>query len=174
MDRVVVQSYAAGESFCNIPDPTTPHDARFSFQHCVAVALLNGEPCLDDFEAAALTDPIVAALRAKIVVEQKADLTSAFPRNMGARLIVTFKDGTSKRMSTEHAPGDPELPMSAAAIRAKFNNNLRSAHASIDLADRLGNAVQNLDKEPSISVFEQHLDDLSDVISSSQNRDISQ
>ncbi len=173
IDRVVVQTYAAGRNFCDMPDPATAHEARFSFQHCVAVALLQGEPELGDFDAAALAHPAIAALRTRIQVHDDADLTAAFPQKMGARLAVTLKDGTTRRMSTENAPGDPEQPMSAAAIRAKFHRNLQAAGIYSDLADNLGAAVQDLDSTLSLQSLGQHLDEVSSIISNPQTKDVS-
>lgn len=174
VDRIVVQTYAAGLNFCDMPNPTTAHEARFSFQHCVAVTLLHGEPALGDFHAVALANPVIAALRAKILVQDDADLTAAFPRKMGAAMIVTFNDRTSRSMSAENAPGDPELPMSAAAIRAKFHRNLQAAGVSVDLADHLGAAVLDLGSTPSLRKLEQHLDNVSATISNSQTKEVLQ
>ena len=174
IDQIIVQSYAAGRNFCDIPDPVTAHDARFSFQHCVAVTLLQGEPSLGDFDAAALANPAIAALRTKILVQDDADLTAAFPHKMGARLIVTFKDGTTRNMSTENAPGDPEQPMSTGAVQAKFRRNLQAAGVPGDLADHLGAAVLDLDATPSIQPLAQYLDDVSAIISIPQTKDVSQ
>ena len=171
--QVVVQTYAAGRNFCDMPDPATAHEARFSFQHCVAVALLQGEPELGDFDAAALANPAIAALRTRIQVHDDADLTAAFPQKMGARLAVTHKDGTTRSISTENAPGDPEHPMSAAAIRAKFHRNLQAAGVSSDLAHHLGAAVQDLDSTLSLKSLGQHLDDVSSIISNPQTKDVS-
>lgn len=174
IDQIVVQSYAAGRNFCDMPDPVTAHEARFSFQHCVAVALLQGAPVLGDFDAAALANPATAALRTKILVQNDADLTAAFPHKIGARLIVALKDGTKRSMSTDNAPGDPEHPMSSAAIRAKFQRNLQAAGVSSDLADYLGAAVLDLDSTPSLQTLGQYLDDASDLISNPQAKDASQ
>lgn len=174
VDKVVVESYQAGQNFCDMPNPVTAHEARFSFQHCVAVTLLQGEPALGDFEAAALVNPVTAALRSQIQVQEDAGLSAAFPDKMGAGLMVRFRDGTTKSMSTDHAPGDPEQPMSLDAIRAKFHGNLQAAGVSGDLADRLGTAVLNLEATPSIQPLGQCLDELSSIISNPQAKDVSQ
>ncbi len=172
IDQIVVQTYAAGRNFCDIPDPATAHEARFSFQHCVAVALLQGEPELGDFDSTALADPAIAALRGKVLVHDDAELTAAFPQKMGARLMLTFKDGTGTSMSTENAPGDPEHPMSAAAIKAKFHRNLQAAGVSGDLSDHLGAAVLDLNSTQSLQPLGQHLDDASNIISNPQSKDV--
>ncbi len=174
IDQIVIQSYQAGRHFCDMSNPVTAHEARFSFQHCVAVTLLQGEPALSDFHAAALANPAVAALRTKILVQDDTDLTAAFPHKMGARVTVTFKNGTTKSRSTENAPGDPEHPMSPAEIRAKFHRNLQAAGVSGDLADRLGAAVLGLDSRSPIQPLAQYLDDVSAIISNSQAKDVSQ
>lgn len=174
IDKVVIESYEAGRDFCDMPDPVTAHEARFSFQHCVAVTLLQGEPALGDFEAAALVSPATAALRSKILVRDDAELTAAFPDKMGAGLIVTFNDGTTTSMSTDDAPGDPEQPMSPQAIQAKFRRNLQAAGVSGDLADDLGAAALHLDSTPSIRTLAQYLDDVSVIISNPHAKGVSQ
>jgi hypothetical protein len=93
---------------------------------------------------------------------------------MGAAMIVTFNDGTTRSMSAENASGDPELPMSAAAICAKFHRNLQAAGVSVDLADHLGAAVLDLGSTTSLLKLEQYLDDVSATISNSQTKEVLQ
>ena len=124
--RIEITSYAAAIEFCDQPDPQTPHDARFSLQHCVAVALTQGNLGAQDTEQQALADPWIAALRRKTRVTEAPGLTAAFPRKMGAALAITGQEGTLYKAAADNALGDPEQPLDAAALSQKFHSNLAS------------------------------------------------
>ena len=81
---VTVQTYAAAVTFCDQPQPRTSLEAKFSFQQAMAVVLLHGTPTLAMFEPAAINDPAIAALRAKVRVEEAARYTGAYPSHFGS------------------------------------------------------------------------------------------
>ncbi|WP_424966707.1 MmgE/PrpD family protein [Dinoroseobacter sp. S375] len=142
--RVEVATYGAALTFCDNPAPETAHEARFSLQHCLAVALTRGAPGLADFEAAARADPVLADLRARITLCEDAGMTAAFPRQMGARLTLWSPDGAARSRSRATAPGDPEDPLSTAAINAKAHRNLCHGGASPEAATGLIEACHAL------------------------------
>ncbi|WP_247869292.1 MmgE/PrpD family protein [Ahrensia sp. R2A130] len=145
---IVADTYEAGQVFCNNPEPKTAAEARFSFQHCAAIALLYGPPTLDHFDDRSLVDEAVITLRNRISVQVDAGLTEAFPATMGASIAVTLSDGTVLRDTTRHAPGDPQLLMSGAAIREKFIANANHGGVARGDAERLADAVLHLPGQP--------------------------
>ena len=148
IEGIEVHSYGAGVAFCDAPAPASDHAARFSFQHCVAVALLRGAPRVADFGAAARADAAIAGLCRRITVREDADLTAAFPGRMGAHVVIARTGASPLKESVASAPGDPEDPLTVAQILAKFHANAVTAGLDAAAADRLQEAVLGLPEAP--------------------------
>ncbi len=138
-----VETYRDSVLFCDKPAPTTPPEAKFSLQHSVAVALIHGDASLDRFEPSALTDPEIAAMRARVSVAVADDLTAAYPARFGARLIATAR-GVEHRIEALDALGDPENPLSPDAVRSKARALMAWGGMNPDAADALIAAVEGL------------------------------
>ena len=142
-DTVRVETYRDSVLFCDKPAPTTVPEAKFSLQHSVAVALIRGDAGLDSFEPATLTDPEIAAMRARVSVAMADDLTATYPARFGARLIAM--EGTVEhRIETLDALGDPENPLSPGAICDKARALMAWGGMSPEAAERLIAAVRGL------------------------------
>lgn len=115
-----IETYADAVLFCDRPVPQTPAEARFSLQHAVAVALADGPPQLAAFETPALARRDLAALRDCTSVAADAGFTARYPAHFGAAVTVRDAAGRRHRAEMPDAWGDPENPMDAAAVRAKF------------------------------------------------------
>lgn len=110
-----VESYADALAFCDKPVPRTPGEAKFSLQHVVAVIAVRGKPTLADFEADAIADPALAAVRSRVTVAEDRTLTARYPAHFGARIIAG-----GATVEVADALGDPENPVDEAAIVAKL------------------------------------------------------
>lgn len=144
IDRVRLQTYAAAVEFCDCPDPQSACQARFSLQHCVAVALLTGDLRIEDSQPGALSHPAVANLRKRIEIEDVQAFTDAFPVTMGAKLEVMETCGTTHVAQTAHAPGDPESPMDDEDLVQKFRANLEWAGVCGSVVDDLAATICDL------------------------------
>ncbi len=133
IEGVTVHTYAAAIDFCDTASPQNSHQARFSLQHCVAVALKRGRLRLADVQQAALGDADLVRLRGLIRLVEDPKLSAAFPHRMGARLDIDGLGETRQSAAAEDAPGDPEKPMDEAALTEKFLANL--AWADVGQAD---------------------------------------
>jgi 2-methylcitrate dehydratase PrpD len=122
---VVVRAYADAIAFCDRMSPRTEIEAKFSLQHAVAVALLDGPPTLAAFAPDAIRRADVAALRARVRVVEDAALSAAYPRHFGAEVEA---DGVMARVAD--ALGDPENPLSREAVIGKARGLLHHAGAS--------------------------------------------
>lgn len=93
---------------------TNERDARVSIPHCAAVALLSGAGGLAEFSNAAVQDPAVAALRARIQVR----LDASSPRGAATVTVVT---ASGRRASTTvlHAKGSATHPLTDGEIAEK-------------------------------------------------------
>ncbi len=103
----VVETYPAAVTFCDKPDPRTSLEAKFSFQHAVAVMVRRGALELDDFEPAAIADPATAALRARVAVMASPDYGARYPLAYGSGVRATLADGRLVRRDVACASGDP-------------------------------------------------------------------
>ncbi len=107
--EIVIETYADALAFCDNPNPKTPHQAKFSLQHAVAIVATSGVPTLADFEPAAIRK--LAKARARVTVRECKDITARYPLHYGAR--VTCNKQAVEMIDTL---GDPERPMSEAQI----------------------------------------------------------
>src|SRR6185503_21119522 len=93
--------------------PTTKETADHSFYYCVAVALVAGDVTSHQFTQEWLGNSKVAALMAKIRLEEKPELTALFKQ--GARpaaVEVTTSRGVFYR-EVLYPHGDPHNPMTS-------------------------------------------------------------
>jgi 2-methylcitrate dehydratase PrpD len=118
---------------CRLPAPTLPivaepaaakalpksdYEAKFSTHFVVAACLLRGRFGLAELEDAVLQDRAILALAAKVHCEAQQDCD--FPRYFSGEVIVTMRDGGTRR---EHVPvnlGSGERALDAQEIETKF------------------------------------------------------
>lgn len=93
-------------------------DARVSIHHCAALGLLRGRAGVADFEAAAVADAGLAALRAKTT----AVLDDGLPRG-AATVTVRIADGRELRETVTAPRGSLEHPLTDGELEAKFRDN---------------------------------------------------
>lgn len=142
---IEVATYAAALEFCDRPLPRTAHEARFSLQYCVAVALAEGAPTRSDFEDPALRErPEIAALRGLVTLAEDPAMSARFPGEYAARVSVTDGRGETWTIETPHAPGDPEAPLSPIEIETKFLANCRDGGVYETGAMALRDAILSL------------------------------
>lgn len=116
IDKVDIQTYQAALDICDSPDPQTEYQAKFSLQHTVAIALLDGRVGLDSFDAEARRR--AASLRDRLRVAAADPYLSAYPASWGAQVGVVTNGG--KVVATrKDCRGDPELPLDRDEMRAK-------------------------------------------------------
>jgi 2-methylcitrate dehydratase PrpD len=96
-------------------DPKSGLESRLSFQHAMAVALIDGAAYPAQFTDARASDPAVARLREKIEVTGD----DAVPQD-ACELTLTLADGSSCTEHVAHATGTLENPMSDSQIEEKF------------------------------------------------------
>ncbi len=117
--KVVIATYGDALTFCDNPTPGTPHEGRFSLQHAVAVALEEGTPLLAHFAPEALQRADLAALRMRTELRRSATCEARYPAEMSAELDLLLADGGRRGLEVVNALGDPEKPLSDAALQDK-------------------------------------------------------
>ena len=117
---VHVDTYQAALGLCDRPDPQTPYEASFSLQYCVASALLRGRVSLGDFAPSSLAEPAVRQLLARVKCVANARIEARYPVQWSARVELRLADGSSLETVVEAPRGDPENPLAATDVEAKF------------------------------------------------------
>jgi len=128
--------------------PRSEYEGKFSLQYAVASMLVRGHVGVTDFTDAAIADPEVLAVAAKVTHEPRTFATypEAFP---GAARIVLASGETLER-ELPYQKAAPENPWSAADVRAKFRANAELA-LSTTAATALEEAILTLDVQEDVS-----------------------
>ncbi len=95
--------------------PLTGLEGKFSFYHAMAVALIDGTAYPDQFTDSRVQDPVVSALRDRIMATPDSSLTED-----QSVVTLTMHDGRSYTESIHHATGSPENPMTDVQVNEKF------------------------------------------------------
>ena len=140
--KVSVGAYRAALDVCDRPDPRDPYSAKFSLQHCAAIALADGKVEQSSFDADARNR--IAAERAKVELRLAAAVDQAYPRSWGTELRVEMADGRVLEAARKDAKGDPENPVTADELSAKAHALLIEGGMTASAADRFIAAVLGL------------------------------
>lgn len=127
------------------PEPTNGLLGRLSFQHAMAVALVDGTAYPTQFTDERVNDPTVAGLRRLIHVEGDESIGPD-----QCELSMTLNDGREYKHRIEHATGTPENPVTDALLEDKFRVMASRALPKARV-DRLLKALWRLDTLDSVA-----------------------
>ena len=139
-----IETYQDAKAFCDMPNPTTSLEAKFSLQHAVALTLMDGQPTLGGFKTSAINRPDIAALRDLSTVSVSDTFTGAYPAHYGSSIAVRLRDGSTRTARVADALGDPENPLSEAQVVAKAQALMVAAGASASTIERIITACLEL------------------------------
>jgi 2-methylcitrate dehydratase PrpD len=120
IETVEVETYGATLSLCDRPQPSTPYEAKFSLQFCVASALLRGDAGLGAFDEDSIREERVRELASRVRASVEPAIEARYPAEWPARVRVRLANGKTHEAATDHPKGDPELPLSPNEIERKF------------------------------------------------------
>lgn len=140
---VTNETYATVKSHFSAKSVTTSMGARVSVPYCCAVAALDRTVGQAQFAAERVAGADVQRLLAATEVVAVPELTALYPAKFPARVTVTMRDGRRYTASRDFPKGDPQSPLSAAEIEAKFMANA-TARLSEGQARELVSIVRNL------------------------------
>ncbi len=141
-----IDTYQAALDVCDNPRPESEYQAKFSLQHCAAIALRNGTVGLESFDAAARAS--AAGIHAAVALAAAEPYRSAYPDAWGAGVTIETASGHSLAATRRHCRGDPELALDAAEMRAKATALLSYGGLDDDDANRLCDRVLALAEGP--------------------------
>jgi len=119
IERIDVSTYRFASVMRN-PDPPNFFASKYSLPHAAAVLVVRGDVGHESLNDAALHDPVVAALRQRVHVEEDPAMSAVAPRLRPARVTVTLKDGRRATHACESHRGDFNQPFEPEEIRRKF------------------------------------------------------
>ena len=119
IERIDVAAYSLAASLCG-KNITTSFGARFSIPFALATILYHGRSGTAEFEEAAVANPAVQALVAKVFVRHEATYDAAFPDRQLCDVILRMKDGATLTGRCEVTKGEPANPHQPAELEGKF------------------------------------------------------
>jgi 2-methylcitrate dehydratase len=102
--------------------PKTRETADHSLPYCTAVALLDDEVTLKQFDPERFMAPDVLRLLEHVKVHLDDTLTPRYPRGIPNRIVITLKDGRQHVQEVEFPRGHAGNPMTDAEVEAKFRS----------------------------------------------------
>lgn len=142
ISRIEVGAYRAALDVCDRPQPEDPYSAKFSLQHCVAIALADGRVVQESFGTEARRR--IAAERAKVEVVLAPKIDAAYPKSWGADVAVETADGRHFSAVRHEAKGDPENPVTPEELSAKARVQMAEGGIAPDRAEKLIAAILSL------------------------------
>jgi 2-methylcitrate dehydratase PrpD len=123
-----VATYGAALEVCDRPAPANEYAAKFSLQHCVALALTDGCVGFQSFDEPARER--LAPLSQRVVLHRSEPYAAAYPLHWGAGIALKLPDGRELSAIRKACKGDPDQPLGDAEMIAKAE--LLFAHGGIE------------------------------------------
>jgi 2-methylcitrate dehydratase PrpD len=117
--------------------PPNGYGAKFSTPYCIAAGFVRGNVGLDAFTDAAVKDPDVLKVAAK--VRYVIDPDNPYPRNFTGHVRARLRDGREIEERQPHMRGGAHEPLSRADVEEKFVLNCRHGGWG---ADQIKRALQ--------------------------------
>ena len=121
--RISNETYNTVKSHFSNKDVASVMAARVSVPYCIAIAAIDGALTQAQFSPARISDPLVREVLAHTEVVADAELNKLYPDKFPARVTITLKNGKSFQETVLFPKGDPQDPLSAGEIEAKFRDN---------------------------------------------------
>ncbi len=102
-------------------------DAYFNIPYAIAARALLGRSDYDSFDEKHFTNPRLQQLMQKVSVTVDPEIESRYPLQRGSRVEVMLKNRQLMTSVVASPLGEPEKPLSAVSIRAKFLESINGA-----------------------------------------------
>jgi 2-methylcitrate dehydratase PrpD len=101
-------------------DIDTSFGARFSIPFGVATMIYHGGPDLENFEDAAVANPVIQSLARRVFVTENPEYTKVSLGMQKTDMKITFRDGRTYEAHADYIRGEPQNPHPPEALRRKF------------------------------------------------------
>lgn len=136
--------------------PSTRETADHSLPYTVARVLVDGELTPSSYDPAALADPVVGALMARVEVREDPALTAMLPTRIPNRVTVCLTSGEEFAREIQDAPGGHRTPMTDGQFEEKFAalvTPLTSARGCRRMLDE----IWHIDRAPTVTTLTEAL-----------------
>jgi 2-methylcitrate dehydratase PrpD len=106
-----------------IHDVNRRGDAYFNIRYAIAARMVLGKCDWDAFDERHLKNESLLEIMEKVKVSIDAEIESQYPRQRGAKVEISLKNGAVLHGKVKHALGEPETPFSYGTTLEKFKNN---------------------------------------------------
>jgi len=107
--------------------PQSGIQGKFCMPYLLSRAIIDGRVSLDHFTDAAVRDPDVLKLAARIQMNLDANLKAIDAGGRPCRVTLRLRDGQTLTREVQHAKGGPEVPMTPGELKGKFIECARQA-----------------------------------------------
>lgn len=156
VDEIIAECTPQCVAIAPYAEPSDPHRAKFCIPYSLAVALIDREVRLRQYEPARIADPEVQALSARIRVVIPDDLKHHHGQwgengvNWGAsRLTVRLRNGRVLAQDASYARGWPERPVSWQDVEDKYRECTAPAYSPAQTDETLA-MIRTLETLPSV------------------------
>jgi 2-methylcitrate dehydratase len=125
--------------------PKTRETADHSLPYCTAVALVDGDVTLAQFDPRRFSDEALLAVVAKTKVHRDVGLSARYPKGIPNRVTVTLTDGRKVVKEVEFPRGHARNPMSDEEVEHKFRTLVEPRYGK-ERADKILAACWELDR----------------------------
>jgi 2-methylcitrate dehydratase PrpD len=136
---------------------TSSFGARFSVPFALATILHHGRSELAAFEQAAVDNPAIQTLAARVHVQEEASYTARYPAEQVVDLRIVMSDGHAHEGRCTITKGEPTKPHTPEELRAKFMQ-LGVPIWGEPVAERLLEGCMRLEELPDFSRFAEGFD----------------
>ncbi len=136
-----------GEPLAEKQTPRSEYDAKFSLSYGVATMLVHGDMGVARFSSEAIADPEVLDLSGRVDFEIRDFPTFGSALPGGVKIVL--KDGREFEETLDYQRGGPDNPMTAAEVRAKFDDNTAQGLGGEEM-DSLAEAILALENQPDL------------------------
>lgn len=143
IESIEIRTFANATDMAN-PTPESFTGAKFSIPYVLARYLQSGDVRLEHFSPAAITDPEVQRLAARVRLVLDDRFEAAFPEHWGAAATIQLVDGTEWCGERMFPRGDYRDRMDETALRARQRVLLRHGLGTDDVAEAT-KAISNVD-----------------------------
>ena len=126
------------------PNPRVGLEGKFSYQHSMAVGLVDGAAFPAQYSDARVADPVIAGLRDRI----QATIDESMAED-ASEVTITLRNGQEHSQRIEHATGAPDNPMTDAQLNEKFRALVGDVFPSAEV-DLMLSALWDLDQAPDV------------------------
>jgi 2-methylcitrate dehydratase PrpD len=124
LDRVDVTTYPVAVSFCGAPTlPETAEGAKFSLAFSVAMAAYFGDAGEHRYTQSVVQNEDIRTLAARVTSRTDARWEQAYPKERGAAITISCKNGKSFFIEVPLPKGEPENPATDEDFILKFQQN---------------------------------------------------